>query len=133
MASADVQTLRDAYEAFNRGDVPAVLEAMDPDIEWNEPGGGRAPSGAFHGTQSVANDVFATVPENFDEFSAQPDRSFEAFGDHVIFVGEFHAKPKGGGDMAAAFAHVWQMHNGKATRFHNYVDATAWAPGWGGS
>ncbi|MBV9165117.1 MAG: nuclear transport factor 2 family protein [Solirubrobacterales bacterium] len=132
MASADVQILRDAYDAFNRGDIPAVLEAMDSDIEWNEPGGGRAPAGSFRGTQSVANDVFATVPENFDEFSARPDRYFEAFNDHVIVVGEFHAKPKGGGAMTAPFAHVWQMRNGKASRFHNYVDAAAWGPGWGG-
>lgn len=133
MASADVQTLRDAYEAFNRGDIPAVLQAMDPAIEWNEPGGGRAPSGTFQGSQSVANDVFSPVPENFDEFSARPDRFFEAFGDQVIVIGEFRAKPKGGGDMTAAFAHVWQMRDGKAARFHNYVDAAAWAPGWGGS
>lgn len=132
MASADVQTLRDAYEAFNRGDIPAVLEAMDPAIEWNEPGGGRAPSGTFQGSQSVANDVFGAVPENFDEFSARPDRFFEAFGDHVIVIGEFRAKPKSGGDMTAAFAHVWQMRDGKAARFHNYVDAASWAPGWGG-
>jgi hypothetical protein len=32
---------QDAYDAFNRGDIPAVTEAMTSDIEWNEPGGGR--------------------------------------------------------------------------------------------
>jgi ketosteroid isomerase-like protein len=133
MPSADVQTLLDAYDAFNRGDIPAVLEVMDPNIEWNEPGGGNAPAGTYHGSQSVANDVFSTVPENFDEFSARPERSFEAFGDCVIITGEFNAKPKRGGEMTAAFSHVWQMRNGKAARFHNYVDAAAWGPGWGGS
>lgn len=133
MASADVQTLLDAYAAFNRADIPAVLEAMDPDIEWHEPGGGNAPAGTYHGSQSVANDVFAAVPQNFDEFSAQPEHSFETFGDHVVITGQFRAKRKGGGDMTAAFAHVWQMRNGKATRFHDYVDAAAWGPGWGGS
>jgi len=133
VASADVQTLQNAYEAFNRGDMPAVLGVMDPDIEWNEPGGGRAPSGTFHGAQSVGNDVFSAVPENFEEFTAEPERFFEAFADHVIVVGQFRAKPKGGGDMTAAFAHVWQMRNGKPARFHNYVDAAAWAPGWGPS
>lgn len=133
MASPDIETLRNAYEAFNRGDIPAVLEALDPDIEWNEPGGGRAPAGTFHGTQSVANDVFATVPENFDEFSAQGGRLFDAFGNHVVVIGEFRARPKGGGDMTATFAHVWEMRNGKAARFHNYVDAATWAPGWGES
>jgi ketosteroid isomerase-like protein len=133
MGSADVQVLQAAYEAFNGGDIPAVLEAMDADIEWHEPGGGRAPSGTFRGPQSVANDVFAAVPENFEKFGAEPDRFFEAFGDHVIVVGQFRAKPKGGGEMTAPFAHVWQMRNGKAARFHNYVDAASWEPGWGAS
>lgn len=132
MASADVETLRGGYDAFNRADIPAVLEVFDSDIEWNEPGGGRAPSGSFRGSQSVGSDVFATVPENFDEFSAEPDRFFEAFADHVVVVGQFRAKPKSGGEMTAAFAHVWQMRNGKAVRFHNYVDAAAWGAGWGG-
>ena len=40
MSQADIKTMRDAYDAFNRGDIPAVTEAMTPDIEWNEPGGG---------------------------------------------------------------------------------------------
>ena len=132
MASTDVQTLQDAYEAFNRGDVSAVLAVQDPNIEWNEPGGGRAPAGTFHGPQSVGEDVFSTVPENFDEFIAEPERFFEAFGDHVIVVGHFRARPKAGGDMTADFAHVWQMRDGKIARFHNYVDAVSWTQGWGG-
>jgi ketosteroid isomerase-like protein len=106
---------------------------MDPNIEWNEPGGGRAPSGAFRGPQSVGNDVFSAVPENFEAFTAEPDRFFEAFGDHVDVTGQFRGKPKSGRDMTAGFAHVWQMRDGKTARFHNYVDAAAWAEGWGGS
>jgi ketosteroid isomerase-like protein len=133
MAATDLQTLQDAYEAFNRGDIPAVLAVQDPNIEWNEPGGGRAPAGTFHGPQSVGEDVFSAVPENFEEFTVEPERFFAAFGDHVIVVGQFRARPKAGGDMTAAFAHVWQMREGKAARFHNYVDAAAWARGWGGS
>ena len=57
MSQDDVKTMQDAYDAFNRGDIPAVTEAMTSDIEWNEPGGGRAPQGTFTGPQSVAGDV----------------------------------------------------------------------------
>ncbi len=70
MSQQDVSTMRAAYEAFNRGDIPAVLAAFDPAIEWHEPGGGRAPRGTFRGAESVARDVFAAVPANFDEFRA---------------------------------------------------------------
>ena len=78
MSEQDVTTMRSAYEAFNRADIPAVLTVMDPAIEWNEPGGGRAPHGTFRGPQSVANDVFATVPQNFEQFQAQADQFIDA-------------------------------------------------------
>ena len=32
----NVQVVQDLYDAFGRGDVPAVLGAMDADIRWSE-------------------------------------------------------------------------------------------------
>ena len=49
VAEQDVDTIRGAYEAFDRGDVPAVLGILDAEVEWHEPGGGNAPSGTFMG------------------------------------------------------------------------------------
>ena len=132
MSEQDVSTMRNAYEAFNRGDIPAVLEAFDPQIEWHEPGGGRAPQGTFSGAQSVANDVFATVPENFDEFEAQPDAFIDA-GEHLVVTGTFRGKSKAGHQLRARYAHVWRMSDGKAVSFHNHVEATPWAEGWSAS
>lgn len=132
MPEQNVNTMRNAYEAFNRGDIAAVLEAFDPQIEWREPGGGRAPQGTYKGAQSVANDVFATVPENFEEFEAQPERFIDA-GEYLVVVGTFRGTRKAGGQMDAAFAHVWQMREGKAVSFHNHVEAAPWAEGWSAS
>ena len=70
MSQQDVQAVRGGYDAFNRKDIPAVLDLYDEQIEWIEAGGGRAPAGTFRGTQSVAKEVFATVPQNFDDFHA---------------------------------------------------------------
>jgi uncharacterized protein len=132
MSKQDVDTMRTAYEAFNRGDVPAVLEAFDPQIEWYEPGGGRAPHGTFSGAESVANDVFATVPQNFDEFEARPDAFIDA-GEHLVVVGTFHGTSKAGRQMQARYAHVWRMRDGKAVSFQNHVEAAPWAEGWSAS
>jgi ketosteroid isomerase-like protein len=33
---SNVQLARDVYDAFGGGDIPTVLEMMDPDIEWRE-------------------------------------------------------------------------------------------------
>ncbi len=62
MSEQDVETIRGAYEAFGRGDIPAVLGILDPNVEWIEPGGGNSPSGTFNGPDAVASEVFGTAP-----------------------------------------------------------------------
>ena len=131
MSQQDVEIMRRAYDAFNRQDIPAVLAAFDPDIEWVEPGGGRSPSGTFRGPQSVADDVFATIPQNFDAFGAEAAQFIDA-GDHVVVVGKFRGKAKGGAALDTPFVHAWRMRGGKAAAFRNYVDAATWATVWGG-
>ena len=129
MSQQNVQTMRRAYEAFNRQDIPAVLEAFAPDIEWVEPGGGNAPSGSFRGADSVGQDVFAKVPDNFDEFSADPE-DFRDEGDTVVVTGRFKGKAKSGADLDASFEHVYELRDGKVVRFENKVEPDAWASAW---
>jgi uncharacterized protein len=131
MSQQDVQTIREGYEAFNRQDIPAVLDRFDPQIEWIEPGGGRAPAGTYRGAQSVAEEVFGKVPQHFDAFRAEPEQFIDA-AEYVVVVGRFRGKAKGGAALDAPFGHVWRMRNGKAARFHNYVAADPWATAWGG-
>jgi uncharacterized protein len=130
MSQQDVETVRRAYDAFNRKDIPAVLALYDPQIEWIEAGGGRSPAGTFRGPQSVANDVFATVPKNFDDFRAQPEQFIDS-GEHVVVVGRFRGRAMSGATLDAPFVHVNRMRNGKVVGFQNFVEATSWAKAWG--
>jgi uncharacterized protein len=129
MSEQDVATVKAAYESFNQGDIPSVLATYDDQIEWIEPGGGSAPSGTFTGPNSVAQDVFATVPENFDEFSVDIDE-VEDQGDTVVVKGRFKGKNKGGAALDAPFEHRNTMLDGKVVRFENKVDQDAWAAAW---
>ena len=132
MSQQDLQILRSGSEAFNRGDIPAVIrELLDSRIEWYEPGGGRAPAGTFQGSQQVADDVFSTIPQHFDDFRADPEQFIDA-GDHVVVVGHFHGHAKHGTPVDVPFAHVWEMRNGKATHFENLVESGGWISAWGG-
>lgn len=131
MSQQDVETMRGAYAAFNRGDIPAVLAAFDQAIEWYEPGGGRAPRGAFRGPESVAGEVFATVPENFAEFQAEATEFIDA-RERLVVTGRFRGRNKEGQSLDIPFAHVWEMRGGKAASFQNYVDDAAWTAAWGG-
>ena len=129
MSEQDVATVKAAYESFNQGDIPAVLATYDDQIEWIEPGGGSAPSGTFTGPDSVAEDVFAAVPENFDEFSVDIDE-VEDQGDTVVVKGRFTGKNKSGAVLDAPFEHRNTMRDGKVVRFENKVDQDAWAAAW---
>src|SRR3954453_21307393 len=105
MSEQDVETVRTAYDSFNKGDIPGVLATYDDQIEWSEPGGGNAPSGTFNGPDAVAQNVFAKVPETFDEFAAQTDE-FDDQDGTVVVKGRFKGKNKSGADLDAPFEHI---------------------------
>jgi ketosteroid isomerase-like protein len=129
MSEQDVETVRSAYNEFNSGNPQGVLERLDSDVEWIEPGGGNAPSGTFTSPQSVGEDVFSTIPQYFDEFSAQPE-NFEDQGDTIIVTGRFKGKSKSGAELDAAFEHDYMMKDGKIARLENKVDREPWTAAW---
>jgi ketosteroid isomerase-like protein len=130
MSEQDVEMIRGAYDSFAQGDVPAVLENFDPEIEWNEPGGGNAPSGTFKGPDVVASEVFASIPEHFEEYNVTPSE-FSDEGDRVIARGRFTGKNKSGGELDVGFEHSFEMRDGKVARFENRVDdPEGYAAGW---
>jgi ketosteroid isomerase-like protein len=129
MSEQDVETIRGAYGDFNSGNPGGVLERLDAEVAWIEPGGGNSPSGTFNGPQSVGEDVFSAIPQNFDEFSAEPD-NYDDQGDTVVVTGRFKGKAKNGEELDAAFEHVFVMKDGKVSQMENKVDQEPWAAAW---
>jgi uncharacterized protein len=128
MSEQDVETIRGAYESFNSGDIDGVLANLDEDVEWVEPGGGNSPSGTFRGPQSVGQEVFAAVPQNFDEFRADPE-NFDDRGEQIVVTGRFKGKNKSGAELDSTFTHTYEMKDGKVAKMTNEVDE-GWAAGW---
>jgi ketosteroid isomerase-like protein len=131
MSEENVEVIRGAYENFNSGNVPAVLEAMDAEVEWTEPGGGNAPAGTYKGPDSVGSDVFAKIAENFEEF-APVTEEFEDGGDSIVVKGRFSGKSKAGVELDAPFTHTFELSDGKVTKFENETNPGDWAAAWGG-
>jgi ketosteroid isomerase-like protein len=129
MSEQDVETVRGAYDAFNSGNPGGVLERLDSEVEWIEPGGGNAPAGTFKGPDSVGQDVFSAIPQQFEEFTAEPE-NFDDQGDTVVVTGRFKGKNKGGAELNAPFEHDFDMKGGKVAHFENKVDQDAWAAAW---
>jgi ketosteroid isomerase-like protein len=65
MSQPDVAALRDAYEAFSRGEFDVASRILDPNVEWVEHGKGMPYSGTWHGLDSVVNDVWTVFAQHW--------------------------------------------------------------------
>jgi len=133
MADATAR-IEELYEAFGRGDIPAVLDAMDPQVEWNEAEHVTFWSGApFIGPDAVLHGVFARIPETFgDTFRIDPQR-FVGCGDTVLVEARYRGVAQATGEtFDIQVAHVWDIGaDGRVTRFQQYTDTWAFAEATG--
>ena len=110
-----------AYASFAQGDVPAVMGAMDENIEWTEADGFPL-AGTYIGPQAVLEGVFMRLGEVGDEFAPVPDKII-AEGDTVVVLGNYTWKHKSSGVPAKVkMAHVWTVADGKLATFQQHVD-----------
>jgi ketosteroid isomerase-like protein len=126
MSAENVQLVRSVYENFMKGDIPAVLGVLDPEVEWIEGEQSFLPHRGTHkGPQAVAQGVFAMVPETFDEFAVVPVALHDA-GDVVVVEGRVTGTTKAGLKLDAPAAWVWTVRDGKVVRNVNYHDNDHW-------
>lgn len=121
MSSQNLDTIKGAYAAFAKGDVPAVLGVMDADISWTE-AEGFPYAGTYHGPNAVLENVFMRLGTEWDGFAAVPAEFIDG-GDTVVALGKYSGTYKATGkSFQADFAHVWKFRDGKASRFTQYTD-----------
>ena len=120
----NVKLMKDLYDAFGRGDIPAVLGAMSPDIKWHQAENNPYnPSGqAWVGPDAVLNNLFMRLGGEWDGFVVRTG-TFHGAGDSVIVEARYNGtfKPTGK-SMDTQVCHVWDVKDGKVTRFQQYVD-----------
>ena len=120
----NVNFLRNLYDAFGHGDIPSVLGAMSSDIRWHQAEGNPyMPSGeAWVGPDAVLNNLFLRLGAEWDEFSVHP-KSFRGAGDSVIVEARYSGTYKATGkSMDTQACHIWDVKDGKVTKFQQYVD-----------
>lgn len=121
MGEGSVEVLKGAYEAFGRGDVPAVLGAMTDDIEWYE-AEGMPYGGLYHGGEAVVQNVFGPITTDIPDFTVAPE-DFIGSGDTVAVVVRYTGTGKATGkELDLRVVHVWDVRDGKIARFRQFAD-----------
>jgi ketosteroid isomerase-like protein len=121
---SNVDVIKTAYAAFARGDVAAVLGAMDPAIEWHQAEGNPyMPSGnAWVGPDAIATNLFARLGADWDAFAVHPNTYYDA-GDTVVVEARYTGTYRGKGrSQNTQVCHVWGFRSGKIIRFQQYAD-----------
>jgi ketosteroid isomerase-like protein len=116
--------VKNLYDAFGRGDIPTVLGAMSPDIHWHQAESNPyMPSGeAWVGPDAVLNNVFVRLGTEWDGFTVHP-KSFHIADGSVIVEIRYSGRYKATGKkMDTQACHVFDIKDGKVTRFQQYVD-----------
>jgi ketosteroid isomerase-like protein len=122
MSRENVELARRGYEAFARRDLDAVFELFHPDIEAHDPP--EMPDAAIHrGHEAVLRDWQQTY-ELFDEFSIEVEKLVDCGEDVIVYLRYRGRGNESGAEVDASMAHVWTVHNGKATRLRQFLDAS---------
>ena len=112
------------YDDFAKGDVPAVLGALDANVVWNEAEGNEYADGnPYIGPDAVLKGVFGRVVGDHEYFHLVDIQLHEMSNNQVLATLRYQAKRKDNGAMLdAQAAHYWTLKDGKVTAFQQYVD-----------
>ncbi len=123
MSAENVKTVEGMYAAFAKGDIPTVLAAMDPQVEWWEAENFiYADGNPYVGPEAVVQGVFMRIGMEWDNFAVTPTEVLDA-GDIAIGYGYYSGTYKQTGKQARAqFAHFFTFRDGKVVKFQQYTD-----------
>lgn len=121
----NIELVKQAYESFGKGDIPALLDSFAENIEWRSPNIEGSPfQESYDGREAVAQ-FFATIDEH-ENFTLFEPREFIAQGDRVVVLGALSSKVNSTGrDYQTDWVHIFTVRDGKITNFREFFDTAA--------
>jgi len=128
MSEQNVNAVRGMYAAFGRGDIPAVIAQLHPEVEWWEAENFiYADKNPYVGPNGVLEGVFMRLGQEWDGFAVSA-KEFLDGGDTVAaqgyYSGTFKETSK---QVRAQFAHFFTFRDGKLIKFQQYTDTRQFA------
>jgi ketosteroid isomerase-like protein len=125
---SNLPTVQSIYEAFGKGDVPAMLDVLAEDVQWEAWADNSAVKAGLptmvprHGKAEVA-EFFEAVGQ-MDITDLQIINMMEGGNEVAVeFVLEANLPAWGGGHYRDEEIHLWTFNDqGKVTRLRHYID-----------
>ena len=123
MSRENVEIVRRGFEAANRRDVGAMIELLDPEIEWHSAllMSLEGEAAVYRGHEGIRA-FFGDLDELFDSVhAAYPE--IRDLGDRVVGIGRIRMRGRGSGaETESPIVTVIDLKNGKATQIRIYLD-----------
>jgi ketosteroid isomerase-like protein len=126
MSQENVEVVRRAFEAFNRGGVDACISegVWSPEIIWDATPSGIPGLGVYRGHEEVKtlfeDDWFNAFP--FEEWAVELEEVIDAQG-RVIAMSRQHGRGASSGAVAELeIAQINTLRDGQIVRIDNYLD-----------
>jgi ketosteroid isomerase-like protein len=123
MSQENVEAFKRATEAAERGDWAAMLEELDPEVEWYPALLTSLEGGApvYHGHDGVLELMRATR-EAFSEVHTEYSEIRDV-GGRIVAIGRFRARGEASeAETESPIAYVVEYRNAKATRVRSYLE-----------
>jgi ketosteroid isomerase-like protein len=121
MMGANLDLVRSTYEGSSEDNGRNLLAALAPDAQWTE-ADGFPYAGTYVGIEAIMAGVFRRLGSEWISYRAEV-HTFLEDGDQVAAFGVYSGTYKATGrSMRAAFAHLYELRNGKIVRMTQCVD-----------
>jgi ketosteroid isomerase-like protein len=122
MSRENVEIVREAWDAWSRGDTAALFEFYDPEVEWDMSHSYVPDMGVFHGHEGI-REFFGEWRAFFAEYWAEAQEFIEV-GDNVIV--RVHQGGRGRSSTVGvempAYWQLYRLRDGRAVRVEIYRD-----------
>ena len=131
----NVRIVKEMYSAFDRGDIPAIIDKLADDVEFciNSIVTDVPWYGIHKGPAAVRDRFFGSIAKEAD-VRVFERKDFIASGNQVVVTwhGEYTLK-RNGKKVLQEGAHLWTFNpKGKVSRYRGFVDTAADQAAWRG-
>ena len=119
----NVQVVQDLYGAFGRGDMPAILDLLDEDVDWFFNGSREEIpfAGRRRGHQEMI-EFFQIIGETCEVLEFGPSE-IKAMDDQVLVLGRERVRVrKTGRVFESEWAHLFKVDQGRVCQLREYND-----------
>jgi uncharacterized protein len=125
--NANIELVKRCYEAFERGDINFILDAVAKDVDWEAVVGvgPRIPTGGRRRGRQEVEDFFAKLNET-TRFDLMQPRDFVSDGERVLVLGEYRGVvQRTGRRFAADWVMLFRVREGRIIEFREFTDTAA--------